>query len=389
MASDRIVIRNAHIFGPVEEWNPGWLVVEGKSILLMGPGEGPDFPPETLARQIDAGGRTLLPGFVDLHAHGAVGREIMDGEVSAITDIARFYARHGVTSFLPTTWTATQEGIRTALQAVAQMVGPVQGGATVLGAHLEGPFLNQSRTGAQDVRLIRRAAPEEALEYLNTGLVKLITIAPEFPENLWLIDECVRRGTAVSAGHTTANLEQMQEAARRGLKHVTHCFNAMTPLGHREIGTVGAVLTIPTLHTELIADNIHVHPAVQKIMIDVKTPASVILVTDSIRGTGMPDGDYRIDERMMHIRDGAVRLPDGTLAGSVLTMERALKNALASSGRTLKEIWPMSSLNAAREIGLSNRKGSLEVGKDADLVLLNEDFSVALTVAEGKIVFEG
>ncbi|HEX7975781.1 MAG TPA: amidohydrolase family protein, partial [Anaerolineales bacterium] len=157
---------------------------------------------------------------------------------------------------------------------------------------------------------------------------------------------------------------------------------------HRSLGTVGAAFAIPTLHTELIADNIHVHPAVPKILIDVKTPARVILVTDAIRGTGMPDGEYRIDERTITIRDGAARLPSGNLAGSTLTMERALKNVLASSGRPLAEIWPVSSLNAAREIGVSSRKGSLEVGKDADLVLLNPDFTVALTVAEGRVVYE-
>jgi N-acetylglucosamine-6-phosphate deacetylase len=388
MASERLLIRNAHIYGPVEEWDPGWLMVENGKIALMGAGKGPGFSTGTVAREIDAGGRVLLPGFIDLHAHGAVGSEVMDADPEGIRKLARFYASHGVTSFLATTWAAKREALRRVMQAVSLIAGPVDKGATILGVHLEGPFLNREKTGAQDPEMIRFAEPEEVLEYLNSGLVKLITIAPEFPENLWLIDECVRRGVVVSAGHTSATMEQMKAAAERGLKHVTHCFNAMTPLGHRELGTVGAVMYIPTIHAELIADNIHVDPAAQKILIDIKTPAGVILITDAIRGTGLPDGDYPIDNRTITIRNGEVRLPSGNLAGSVLTMERALKNAVANSGRALKEIWPMSSLNAAREIGVSNCKGSLEVGKDADLVLLEPDFTVAMTVAEGKVVYE-
>jgi N-acetylglucosamine-6-phosphate deacetylase len=152
---------------------------------------------------------------------------------------------------------------------------------------------------------------------------------------------------------------------------------------------VGAVFVLPQVNAELIADTIHVHPAAMKILVDVKTPARVILVTDALRGTGLPEGDYAIDERIVSTRDGAARLPDGTLAGSILTMDRALKNILPATGRSLAEAWPMSSLNAARAIGVSARKGSLETGKDADLVLLDGDFQVKLTVAEGKIVFEG
>jgi N-acetylglucosamine-6-phosphate deacetylase len=354
----------------------------------MGPGDPPGFDPGRVTRRIDARGGLLLPGFIDLHVHGAVGREVMDGDPEGLREMARFYARHGVTAFLATTWTASREGILRALEAVHEVQGRVQGGATILGAHLEGPYLNPKKTGAQDVRLIRRADRGEALEFLDSGLVRLLALAPEFPENLWLIDECVRRGITVSAAHTEAGLEELSAAVERGLRHVTHCYNAMRPLGHRDLGTVGAVMALPQLNAELIADSIHVHPAAMKILVDVKQPSGVILVTDAIRGAGMPEGDYPIDERVVTIRDGAARLPDGTLAGSILTMDRALNNIVQASGRSLEEAWPMSSLNAARAIGISARKGSLETGKDADLVLLNEAFHVLLTVAEGEVVFE-
>jgi N-acetylglucosamine-6-phosphate deacetylase len=162
----------------------------------------------------------------------------------------------------------------------------------------------------------------------------------------------------------------------------------MEGLGHRELGTIGAAMSLPQISCELIADNIHVHLAAQKILVDVKTPAGVILVTDAIRAAGMPDGDYRLDDRSVHIEHGAVRLPNGTLAGSVLTMERALQNICSATGRSLAEMWITSSLNAARAIGLSSSKGSLEVGKDADLVLLDESFQVQLTVVQGDIVFK-
>jgi N-acetylglucosamine-6-phosphate deacetylase len=383
-----MLIYNARIYTSVGAWQPGWLLAEGKTISAMGPGNPPDFDPGQVNRRIDARGSLLLPGFVDLHVHGAVGREVMDADPDGLREMARFYARHGVTAFLATTWTASRESIRRALEAVHEVMGQVPGGATILGAHLEGPYLNPKKTGAQDVRLIRRADRGEALEFLDSGLVRLLALAPEFPENLWLIDECVRRGITVSAAHTEAGLEELSVAVERGLRHVTHCYNAMRPLGHRDLGTVGAVMALPQLNAELIADTIHVHPEAMKILVDVKQPSRVILVTDAIRGAGMPEGDYPIDERVVTIRDGAARLPDGTLAGSILTMDQALKNIVQASDRPLEEAWPMSSLNAARAIGVSARKGSLEAGKDADLVLLDEAFQVMLTVAEGEVVFE-
>lgn len=385
----KILIQNAHVFGAVRDWNPGWLVVEDKKILLMGAGAPPEFPGGTFERVIDAGGKVLLPGFLDMHVHGAMGQEAMDATPEALTKMARFYAQHGVTGFLPSTWTATGDATQKVVDIVKKMAGPVDHGAAILGVHLEGPYINPTRTGAQDVTLIRRAETEEALRFLDSGVIRLFALAPEFPENLWLVDECVRRGVVASVGHSAANYEQVKTAVQHGLRHSTHTFNAMTGLGHRELGTVGAVMAFPEISCELIADNIHVHPGAQKILIDTKTPAGVILVTDAIRGTGLAEGVYPIDDhRSVTIKGGVAYLPDGTIAGSILTMERALKNATAASGRPLRETWVMSSLNAAREMGISASKGSLEVGKDADLVLLDGEYQVKMTVAEGKIIFE-
>jgi N-acetylglucosamine-6-phosphate deacetylase len=385
--TQRLLIQNARLFTPSHAGLPGWLLVERGLIRAMGFGTPPDFSPDASIKSLDAQGDNLLPGFIDLHVHGAMGHEVMDASPSGLEEMARFYASHGVTSFLATTWTASRPSIMKALQLVKQMQGQIRSGATLLGAHLEGPYLNPARCGAQDVNFIRRAEKEEALEFLETGVIRLLALAPEFDENLWLIDECVRRGITVSAAHTTAAYEQMQKAAEHGVAHLTHSFNAMQGLGHRELGTIGAAMTLPQISCELIADNIHVHPAAQKILVDVKKPSGVILVTDAIRATGLPDGEYMLDERSIHIQNGAVRLSDGTLAGSVLTMERALQNVCTATGHSLAELWMMSSLNAARAIGVSSCKGSLEVGKEADLILLDESFNINLTVVNGEIVF--
>ena len=387
LSSPRLLIHNAQLFTPNHPGLMGWLLIERGLIQAIGFGNTPYFSKDASVQSLDAKSDRVLPGFIDLHVHGAMGHEVMDASASGLEEMSLFYASHGFTSFLATTWTASRTSILNALQLVEEMQGPIRGGATLLGAHLEGPYLNPARCGAQDVNLIRRAERDEALEFLDTGVIRLLALAPEFDENLWLIEECVRRGITVSAAHTTASYEQMQKAAEHGITHLTHSYNAMQGLGHREVGTIGAAMTLPQIQCELIADNIHVHPAAQKILVDVKGPSGVILVTDAVRAAGLPEGEYILDERTVHVQNGAVRLPDGTLAGSVLTMEKAIQNVFSATRRPLAELWIMSSLNAARAIGISSQKGSLEVGKDADLVLLDEHFNVKFTIVRGEIVY--
>jgi len=218
--------------------------------------------------------------------------------------------------------------------------------------------------------------------------VRLVSLAPEIPQNEWVIEECARRGITVSAGHTHASYDQMKTAVAHGVRQVTHCFNAMDPLGHREPGTVGAAMAFPEIRCELIADNIHVHPAVQQILVKVKGPQGVILVTDSVGVTGLPDGEYTWGAYTLRLQDGQVRLPGGQLAGSCLTLERALGNLCRNCDLPLSELWPASSLNAAQQLGIDSYTGSLEPGKRADLVLLDDAFHVHLTIAAGEIVFE-
>jgi len=370
---------------PTAQIERGWLLTRDQSIAAVGWGDPPE---NTDAQVIDAAGQTLLPGFIDVHVHGGAGTEAMDATRDALCTMAQFYAKHGVTSFLATTWTDSRTRIQAALEAIAAAQGHQPNGATILGAHIEGPYLNPARCGAQSTTYIRRADQEEALAFLDTGVVRLMALAPEYPENHWLIRECVRRGITVSAAHTAATYQDMQAAVTMGLMQGTHTGNAMTGLHHREPGTLGAVLTMPEIRAELIADNIHIHPAVMHLIYLAKGVNGVILITDAIRGAGMPDGEYRLDDRTVTIKDGIVSLPNGTLAGSTLTMDRAVRNFMAATGEPLSAIWQTSSLNAARAIGISARKGSLEAGKDADLVLVDKDINVALTVAEGQIVYQ-
>lgn len=378
-----MLIYNAQVMTPTGRLPKGWLLVGGTRIAAMGAGDPPGFSDHDA---IDAQGSILLPGFVDIHVHGGGGAEAMDATPDALRTMARLYAQHGVTAFTAATWTDSDARITAALDAVLKVQGRQPDGATLLGAYLEGPYLNPIRCGAQSTVHIRTAPRDEATAYLDLGVIRLVALAPEFEENGWLIEECVRRGVTVSAAHTAATYDQMVAAVARGLTHATHSYNAMTGLHHREPGTLGAVMALPEICAELIADNIHVHPASMRILYKAKGPDRLVLITDAMRGAGMPEGEYPIDERVVYVKDGAVRLPDGTLAGSILTLDRALHNLRQATGESLDVLWPTSSLNAARQIHVADRKGSLEVGKDADLVLVDDAINVRLTVAEGTIV---
>lgn len=379
------LFENGRIIGPSRTWETGWLLVDEKTILAMGHGQAPSF--DNINR-IDAQGLTLLPGFIDVHVHGAIGYEAMDNDPDATRAMARFYAQHGVTSYLPTTWTDSRERIQATLDHIAEMQGPQPDGATILGVHLEGPYLDVSKRGAQLEEYVRRADQEEATAFLDAGVIRLLSLAPEYEENFWLIEECRRRGITVSAAHTNATHNQMMAGIDRGVTHATHTFNAMVGLHHREPGGLGAVMVRPEVFCEIIADTIHVHPTAMKILYAAKGPDRVVLITDAVRVAGLPDGTYEDAGRQVVVRDGAIHLTSGTLAGSSLTMDRALRNWLQVTGEPLEVIWRCSSLNAAQSIGVSDRKGSLEVGKDADIVLVDDDINVRLTMAEGRIVYQ-
>ena len=373
-------------------WSPGWLVAAGGRIQALGPGEAPSgvrAEVSALGVVVDGRGCVLLPGFIDVHVHGGDGADAMDADPDGLRRMARFHATHGVTSLLPTTWSAPAAALEAAVGAIAEAAGPVGGGATILGAHLEGPWINPARAGAQDPAGIRLPDPDEARRLLaiRPGTVRLVALAPEMPGAAGLIAELCTRGVTVSAGHTEAGWDQMVGAVAAGLRHVTHTFNAMAGLGHRQPGTAGAALALPELRCELIADGHHVHPGAMAVLARAKGPEGVVLISDAVRAAGLPEGEVDLGGRTAQHCCGAVRLADGRLAGSVVTLDVALRHFAAATGWGWPDLARAAAGNAAAALGLSG-KGRLAAGLDADLVLLGEDGSgdVVLTVVEGHIV---
>jgi N-acetylglucosamine-6-phosphate deacetylase len=380
-----LLVTNARLVGAQSVVESGWLATTGAAIEAFGPGT----PEAALAdgrRVIDAGGATVLPGFVDVHVHGAVGHEVMDGDAAGLVDMSAFFARHGVTSFLATTWTAPRDDTQRALEAVASVTGGDLPGAQILGAHMEGPYLSPGWCGAQDPRSVRPPDLDEARSFLDSGVVRLITVAPEQLLARELVELCLQRGARVSIGHTDASFEQVADAVAWGARHVTHTFNAMPALHHRRPGPVGAALVLPELLAELIADTHHVHPVVLDAFLRAKGPDGVTLVTDALRPTGLDGGEFDIGGRRATVEQGVVRLDDGTIAGSLLTMDAALRNLLRATGRPLEELWPTASRNGAIAAGVADRKGAIAPGMDADLVLVDDDVEVRMTVVGGRIV---
>jgi N-acetylglucosamine-6-phosphate deacetylase len=238
------------------------------------------------------------------------------------------------------------------------------------------------------VQFIRPAEPDEYCEFFAWGNIKVITLAPEVSENKELITYAIRQGATVALGHSAASYDEVLAAVQLGLGHSAHTFNGMEGLRHREPGTVGAVLICDEITAEVIADNIHVHPAVIKLLGRAKGVERTVLITDAIRAAGMPDGTYDLGGQRVTVKEGVARIATGSLAGSTLTMDRAVRNAMADTGLSLAETLPMASYNPARVIGMERKKGSLEPGKDADIILLDDELRVVLTMVGGKVVHQ-
>ncbi|MBQ1770139.1 MAG: N-acetylglucosamine-6-phosphate deacetylase [Turicibacter sp.] len=334
---------------------------------------------------IDAKGMYVTPGLIDVHVHGSCGADIMDQTVEAIELISQGIAKNGVTSFLPTTMTMSREDIYGALDIVRECMNRTLNGAKVLGAHLEGPFINAIYKGAQPERYIIKPSYDFIKEYRD--VIKLVTYAPEMDDNYSFTKEVKEKtDITLSIGHTNATYNQAKQAFACGCSHVTHLFNAMTPLNHREPGVVGAALT-SDVFTELIADTIHVNKELFQFILDNKGKDKMILITDSMRAGCMKDGKYDLGGQEVIVKDGAARLSSGTLAGSVLTLNKAIYNFFRNTDATFDEVIHMATLNPATSIGVSDFKGSLEIEKDADIAIFDEEMNCYLSIVEGREVY--
>ncbi|WLR47575.1 N-acetylglucosamine-6-phosphate deacetylase [Halobacillus litoralis] len=362
--------------GKIEEIQEGFVIKEGDSV-------------------IDGKGRnlTLLPGFIDVHIHGANGHDVMDATEEALRGVAVQLPKEGTTSFLATTMTQSKERITQAVTNVGTYMEHQQrdGQAEVLGIHLEGPFISPSKAGAQPAEHITEPSLSlfENWQKDSQQQIKLVTLAPELEGALPFIEEVRKKGVICSLGHSEATLAEANEAVDKGASHVTHLYNQMSGLHHREPGLVGAALTNRELLVEMIVDHIHIHPEAVRLAYQILGSDRTILITDAMRAKCLPAGTYDLAGQNVTVNNGEARLSDGTLAGSILTLEEAARKMRTFSGVDPAELVKMTSANAARELGVYDRKGSIAKGKDADLVLLDEEGRVVTTICRGVISYDG
>jgi N-acetylglucosamine-6-phosphate deacetylase len=388
-----LLIRNAKLLTKTHVMDIGWLHVENGKIVGLGSGEPPVSLSKSMsAHLIDAQGQWAVPGFIDIHVHGADGFAVMDGATGSIAAIGRFHAGHGTTGWLPTTLTAPVSELEKSIQAVEAVRADENShhGAEILGLHLEGPFISPEKIGAQNPDFVHAPSLDvmQRLTNLAPGLIKKVTIAPEREGALDMIRWLTQVGVISSIGHTDGTFAQTMRGIEAGATHATHLFNAMRGIHHREGGVVGACLLSGQVVCELIADGHHVDVEVMKLIVQTKGKHHIALITDAIAATGKPAGNYQLGGLDIIVQDGKSVLADGhTLAGSTLTMDVAVSNMVRKVGVSLSDAIEMASTVPARELGLESSKGAIAIGYDADLVLLDESLTVTRTIVNGREVF--
>jgi len=391
-----ITIHASRILTPEDEISDGVIVVEGGRITGLGHRDEMRLPPGAV--DYVATGMTVVPGFVDVHIHGAGGHDFMEATPRALDRITSAVARHGTTSLLATTVSAPIDetcrslaGMASYIRAHEKIEEDAEGGsnarglaAEILGVHLEGPFISKVRRGVHPSDSLAAPSMETFQKLVDAadGLVNILTIAPELPGALELIAAAVEAKIVAAIGHTDATYEQTRAAIQAGARHAVHFYNAMRPFAHRDPGVVGAILTDPEVTAEVIADLLHVAgPAIQ-VLIGTKGFDTVLLASDGIAATGMPDGNYRLGNFEVSVKDGVARNSEGKLAGSTLTLDRALRNVVAL-GVPLVSALRMLTVLPARRLGVAGKKGIIAVGADADLVALTPDLRIAGVMTRG------
>jgi N-acetylglucosamine-6-phosphate deacetylase len=380
----------ARLYTPLEEIQNPLLAVEDGLISEVSSRSTTEVPAN--ATLIDFGDAVLAPGFVDIHIHGGAGVDAMRASQSELPRLGQFLTTHGVTGYLPTTVAAPLDATCAALERLADAIeaastatddNPAQ--ARPLGIHLEGPFLSHKRRGVHPPENLVAPTLEifERLWQAARGHVRMLTIAPEIPGAMEVIAEAARRNVCVSMGHSDAEMPIAQEAVKAGARHATHTFNAMRPLDHREPGIIGEVLSDDRLSADIIVDGVHVAPSVVKLFLRAKGRELAVLITDAISATGMPDGRYQLGPIEVDVKDGKC-MSNGSLAGSVLTMDRAVRNVTQFSHWSLRDALRAATLNPARTLGLAGHHGILSRGAAANFNVLSQAGEVLKTIVRGR-----
>ena len=366
--------------------NQGYVVVEGEKISgIFAP---TDRLQEDGVKFIDYGDAFIAPGFVDLHLHGALGKDVMDGQEESVRTIAEHQANSGVTGFLGSTMSAPLDSVLEAIRLI-KIAAEDPLPSEVMGVHIEGPFLNTKKKGAHTASFIRGMTEKDCERLIDAtnGLNAILSLAPEVEDNMRWIPKLKAQGYVVAIGHTDATYGQAMKSFSKGVTHATHLYNAMSGFDHREPGVVGAVLDSENITAEIIADGVHVHPAALRLAVARKGPERICLVTDSMMATGVGDGVYAWGEEELDVQGNRATIRgSGILAGSVLTLNTAIKNIADWTGVTINQAINMASLNPARVLGVEERVGSIQIGKLANLVVLDQNFRVVDTISRGKSV---
>ena len=380
------IITAARLVTPVEWIEAPVVVVEDGHIAYLAPRNATEIPE---GRRIDFPGLILAPGFIDIHIHGGAGRDAMEASESALAQIERQLVKHGVTAYLPTTVTAPQERILAALDGLGKLIATANknpGRAAPLGIHLEGPFISHEKRGVHPPQDLVLPSPKafDRFWQASAGTIRMMTIAPELPGAAETIQHARALGVHSSLGHSNATYQQAQSGISAGADHATHTFNAMRALDHRDPGILGVVLENDELTADIIADGIHVHPSVLGLFLGAKGADRAILITDAISATGMSDGIYSLGGLEVQVSNGRCEY-QGKLAGSVLTLDQAVRNVMTFAGWQLQQAVKLATLNPAQRLGISDQRGLLAPGRRADLVVLTAEGQVAHTIIGGEI----
>ena len=361
------------------------LAIENGKIVYIGDDESKITNPFPYTES-----QVIVPGFIDQHIHGAGGSDAMDGTMEALSTIAKAIASEGTTAFLATTMTQSEQNILKAMKAVDEYIkADKPEGAKVLGIHLEGPFISVKHIGAQPLEYV--AKPEiQVFDKYNSASgnnIKIVSLAPEVEGADELIAHLNKKGVVASAGHTDAGYNDIEKAIKSGLKNITHTYNAQKALHHREIGTVGSAMLFDSLNCEAICDTIHLSIPAIKLLIKNKPKNKFTLITDSMRAKHLSDGISELGGQKVIVKNGEARLENGALAGSILKMNDAIKNLVTKCDVNFTDAIDYATINPAKNLGIDSTCGSIKEGKNADFAVLNEDYSVALTIRNGNIIY--